>query len=84
VTLDTEHLDSAYYVIGIPFGIWLAFPKHMGLTGLWIGLTVSLVYVSTVGVIVCLRTDWQREVKKVEARLREGQKGRDQADVSEA
>jgi len=75
---------SAYYVIGIPFGIWLAFSRHLGLAGLWIGLTVSLVYVATVGVIVCLRTDWDREVKKVEARLRDAQKGRAQHDAGVA
>lgn len=40
------------------------------------GLTVSLVYVSIVGVIVCLQSDWDREVRKVEARLRNAQKGR--------
>ncbi|THG97308.1 hypothetical protein EW026_g4664 [Hermanssonia centrifuga] len=28
---------SAYYVIGIPFGMWLAFKRDMGLHGLWVG-----------------------------------------------
>jgi len=75
---------SAYYVIGIPFGVWLAFSKGMGLAGLWVGLTISLVYTAAIGVTVCLRTDWEREVKKVEARLLEGQKGRVQVEEGEA
>ncbi|THV07085.1 MATE efflux family protein [Dendrothele bispora CBS 962.96] len=61
---------SAYYVIGIPLGIALAFKWGMGLTGLWIGLTVSLVYCAVAGTGVCVRTDWEREVGKVRERLR--------------
>lgn len=41
----------------------------MALHGLWIGLTVSLVYAATIGVWICLRTDWEREVRKVMMRL---------------
>ncbi|OSD07821.1 MATE efflux family protein [Trametes coccinea BRFM310] len=60
---------SAYYVVGIPFGVWLAFWRDMQLHGLWIGLTVSLVYCAAAGVWLCLRTDWNREVEKVRVRL---------------
>ncbi|KAI8986779.1 MATE efflux family protein [Trametes punicea] len=60
---------SAYYVVGIPFGIWLAFWRGMQLHGLWVGLTVSLVYCAAVGVWICLRTNWEREVEKVRVRL---------------
>lgn len=55
--------------LGIPFGIWLAFPREMGLHGLWYGLTVALVYVSAVGVWMGLNADWDQEVKKVQMRL---------------
>ncbi|KAF8500305.1 MATE efflux family protein [Russula emetica] len=55
---------SAYYALGVPFGIWLAFRRNMGLHGLWYGLTVSLIYGSAVGVWLGLRTDWNREVQK--------------------
>ncbi|KAH9855642.1 MATE efflux family protein [Lenzites betulinus] len=65
---------SAYYVVGIPFGIWLAFWHGMRLHGLWIGLTVSLVYSAAVGVAISLRTDWEREVEKVRIRLEEDAK----------
>lgn len=41
----------------------------MSLHGLWIGLTVSLVYAAAIGVWICLRTNWDREVQKVQDRL---------------
>jgi MATE family multidrug resistance protein len=60
----------AYYVIGIPIGIYLAFTLHLGLAGLWIGLTLSLMYCAAFGLYICLiKTDWDRELRKVEARL---------------
>ncbi|KAI0746552.1 MATE efflux family protein [Daedaleopsis nitida] len=65
---------SAYYVIGIPFGIWLAFWRGMELHGLWVGLTISLMYSAAVGIWLSLRTDWDREVEKVRIRLEQDQK----------
>ncbi len=41
----------------------------MGLHGLWYGLTISLIYGSAVGVWIGLKTDWVREVQKVQLRL---------------
>lgn len=60
---------SAYYVIGIPLGMLLAFKYNMGLHGLWTGLTVSLVYCAVLGAWLALTTDWQHQVDKVERRL---------------
>ncbi|KAJ6469530.1 MATE efflux family protein [Mycena sanguinolenta] len=62
---------SAYYIIGIPFGAFLGFNLNLGLHGLWIGLTVSLVYCAVFGTLLCVRTDWDREVRKVVARIHE-------------
>ncbi|KAF5380192.1 hypothetical protein D9615_006162 [Tricholomella constricta] len=67
-------INSSYYIIGIPFGMWLTFSRDMKLHGLWIGLTVSLVYCSFFGTLLCLRTDWNREVWKVMQRLKEQDK----------
>ncbi|KAI0367216.1 MATE efflux family protein [Pilatotrama ljubarskyi] len=68
---------SAYYVVGIPFGMWLAFWRDMQLHGLWVGLTVSLVYCAAAGVWLCLRTNWEREVEKVRIRLEADRKQSD-------
>ena len=57
-------------VVGIPFGVWLAFSHDFGLHGLWYGLTVSLVYSGCVGVWLALTTDWAYEVEKVVKRLK--------------
>lgn len=60
---------SGYYVIGIPIGIWLAFRRDMGLVGLWVGLTLALVYCSAWGIYLCITADWQKEVRTVLDRL---------------
>jgi len=50
-------------------GVYLAFEHDMGLWGLWVGLTVALVCTSTVGGMIVLWADWDREVEKVAERL---------------
>ena len=60
---------SAYYIIGIPLGLHLAFTHHLGLVGLWVGLACALIYAAIVGVWLCLRTDWDKEVQKVRDRV---------------
>ncbi|KAG9077507.1 hypothetical protein FRC06_008875, partial [Ceratobasidium sp. 370] len=62
---------TAYYVIGIPLGIYLAFWWDMHLKGLWVGLSVALFYSAFVSVWVVLRTNWAKEVLRVRARLEE-------------
>ncbi|KAH9974781.1 multidrug/Oligosaccharidyl-lipid/Polysaccharide flippase [Lactifluus volemus] len=62
---------SAFYAFGIPVGIWLALRRDMGLHGLWCGQTLSLICISTVGVWIVLRTDWEQEVQTAQKRLEE-------------
>ncbi|KAF8079300.1 mate-domain-containing protein, partial [Lyophyllum atratum] len=71
---------SAYYVIGLPTGVFLAFRWHLGLHGLWIGLTLSLIYCSVIGTVLCFKTDWKEEVLKVAARLAEEERLQKAAD----
>jgi len=74
---------SAYYIFGIPLGIYLAFKHHFGLHGLWIGLTFSLVYCSLIGTWVCVTTDWDKEVRKVIERNSEVRNKGGRRDVSQ-
>ncbi|KAF9508146.1 hypothetical protein BS47DRAFT_1377777 [Hydnum rufescens UP504] len=60
---------SAYYIIGIPLGLVLTFRFGMELYGLWIGLAAALLYGAIFSVWLVLRTDWDREVQRVAARL---------------
>ncbi|HUB18827.1 MAG TPA: MATE family efflux transporter [Acidobacteriaceae bacterium] len=39
---------TAYWVLGLPFGALLCFRFHWGLSGLWTGLTVSLILIALV------------------------------------
>jgi MATE family multidrug resistance protein len=62
---------TSYYIIGLPFGLWLTFqPKlDLGLIGLWIGLSVALGYASVVSFVLVWRANWVRAVERVRERL---------------
>ncbi|KAJ3573738.1 hypothetical protein NP233_g2237 [Leucocoprinus birnbaumii] len=62
-------ISTAFYVIGVPTGLILAFKYKMGLFGIWTGLTIALVLCAIAGAWLSLRTDWEREVEKVQERL---------------
>ena len=62
---------SAYYVFGVPLGLYLAFVFKHGLAGLWEGLTAALLYCSIVGILTGVRgVDWKAEVAKAKGRVR--------------
>lgn len=66
---------TGYYVIGIPIGLIITFwyPEwNLGLLGLWIGLSIALLYTSVIGLWYSLRTDWSDEVEKTKLRLKAG------------
>ncbi|KAG9315273.1 MATE efflux family protein [Chiua virens] len=68
---------GAYYVIGIPLGLYLAFSCKRSLGGLWEGLTVALVYTSAVGVWIGVRgVNWEAEVAKAQGRVGGKSKGK--------
>lgn len=73
---------TSYYIIGLPFGIWLCFtPKvHLGLVGIWIGLSAALGYASVISIVLVWKANWTRAVERVRERLgfsAQGQMGED-------
>jgi hypothetical protein len=62
---------TSYYIIGLPFGLWLTFQPnlHLGLIGLWIGLSIALGYASVVSFVLVWRANWVRAVERVRERL---------------
>ncbi|KAG5339844.1 hypothetical protein C0989_003353 [Termitomyces sp. Mn162] len=59
---------SGYFFFGVPIGIWLAFQCDVGLSGLWIGLTIGLTFTGVGLIIPWMRTDWRKEVLEVAKR----------------
>jgi MATE family multidrug resistance protein len=49
----------AYFVLGLPLGFLLCFGLHWGIYGLWIGLTVALVFVA-----LALLARWKIDAKR--------------------
>lgn len=60
-------------------GLMLTFKFGMELFGLWIGLATALLVGSIISVYIVLRTDWDHEIDRVQARLN-GEHGRERAD----
>lgn len=60
---------GAYYLLGLPFGIILAFVFHIGGKGLWTGIIVALFAQALLLLVVALRTDWEKEAKKAAERV---------------
>ncbi|CAE6482403.1 unnamed protein product [Rhizoctonia solani] len=65
---------TAYYCIGIPLGLYLAFWKGLELQGLWIGITAAIFYAASASVYAVSRTSWQKEVENASQRLKRGQR----------
>jgi MATE family multidrug resistance protein len=68
--LEFDYMTNSYLgFIGLPFGIWLAFSRGVGLAGVWIGLSTAILYAAAIGFYLCIKTDWEWEVQKVMKRL---------------
>ncbi|RLN62383.1 hypothetical protein BBJ28_00021788 [Nothophytophthora sp. Chile5] len=48
----------AYFVIGLPFGVYLAFRMEMGVEGMWLGLTAGIFFGCIVSLVKIWETDW--------------------------
>ncbi|CAE6407400.1 unnamed protein product [Rhizoctonia solani] len=64
---------TAYYCIGIPLGLYLAFWKNMELKGLWIGITAAIFYAASASIYAVSQTVWRQEVENAARRLKHGQ-----------
>lgn len=53
---------AMYWMIGLPLGAWLCFRRGWGVTGLWIGLSLSLILIGCVLLVV-----WRRTVSRLRA-----------------
>ncbi|XP_020522926.1 protein DETOXIFICATION 16 isoform X2 [Amborella trichopoda] len=60
---------GAYYIVGIPAAIALAFVLHMGGKGLWMGITCGLLVQMVVFVSITLCTDWEQQAQKARERI---------------
>ncbi|XP_050263142.1 protein DETOXIFICATION 16-like [Quercus robur] len=60
---------GAYYLIGIPIAITLAFVYHTGVKGLLMGIIMALFMQALLLWIVTLCSDWEKEVKKAADRV---------------
>ncbi|CAK9142293.1 unnamed protein product [Ilex paraguariensis] len=62
---------GAYYLLGIPCGILLAFVYHTGGKGLWMGIIVALFAQASLLLIITICTNWEKEAKKATERVEE-------------
>ncbi|XP_022636815.1 uncharacterized protein LOC106772925 isoform X5 [Vigna radiata var. radiata] len=54
---------GAYYLVGIPIGLFLGFHLQLNAKGLWMGTLSGSVLQAIILAIVTALTDWQKEVK---------------------
>ncbi|XXG83813.1 hypothetical protein AAC387_Pa10g1486 [Persea americana] len=60
---------GAFYIVGIPSAVLLAFFLHVGGKGLWMGLVCGLMAQVLMLLTITLRTNWEEEAKKAEDRV---------------
>ncbi|KAJ2571796.1 ethionine resistance protein [Coemansia sp. RSA 1813] len=64
-------LIFGYYVCGVPAAIYLGYIKHMETPGLWWGLCIGIIVVSSLQIIyIYLWIDWKDEVRLCLVRLK--------------
>ncbi|KAJ1982581.1 ethionine resistance protein [Dimargaris xerosporica] len=59
----------AYYVIGVPLGVYLGFQWHLGIVGIWGGLSTGVFFICFSELYFYLRTDWDKEVARCQKRV---------------
>ncbi|KAM7268501.1 hypothetical protein ACFE04_010667 [Oxalis oulophora] len=60
---------GAYYLVGIPCSVVLAFVFHLGGKGLWTGLIVAISVQALLLSVLTVRTNWEKETKRATERV---------------
>uniref|UniRef100_A0A803MBJ5 Protein DETOXIFICATION n=1 Tax=Chenopodium quinoa TaxID=63459 RepID=A0A803MBJ5_CHEQI len=63
---------GAFYIVGIPVAVVLAFVRHLNAKGLWIGILVGSILQSILLIIVAALTNWQKQAIKARDRAAVG------------
>lgn len=66
------HIFSCW-AIGLPLIYLFCFPLHMGLLGLWLGMSLAWISAALIFLVVLLRTDWDVMVHKARKSALKGQ-----------
>ncbi|KAJ2521028.1 ethionine resistance protein [Coemansia sp. RSA 2049] len=62
----------AYYLVGFPLGLYLTYGRpQAGVVGLWYGIGAGVALAVLMQQVICVRTDWNCEVKKCMERVSE-------------
>jgi multidrug resistance protein, MATE family len=61
----------AYYVLGIPVACLMAFSLHLGVVGLWMGVTASLTLAAGCGTFLIWKSDWDWLAQQAQMRIKE-------------
>ncbi|CAN1794790.1 Protein DETOXIFICATION 16 [Linum perenne] len=60
---------GAYYLLGVPCSIVLAFVYHWGGKGLWTGITLALFSQAVFMTVLTVNTNWEKEARKAKDRV---------------
>ncbi|RWR93918.1 protein DETOXIFICATION 16-like protein [Cinnamomum micranthum f. kanehirae] len=60
---------AAYYIVGVPSAVLLAFVLHIGGKGLWMGIVCGLMAQVLMLSTITLCTNWEQEAKKAKDRV---------------
>ncbi|KAH9305458.1 hypothetical protein KI387_009862, partial [Taxus chinensis] len=60
---------GAYYMVGVPAAVLLAFVLHGGGRGLWLGIISGLSVQTILLTIITSCTDWEQQARKARERV---------------
>ncbi|KAK3133577.1 hypothetical protein QOZ80_6AG0538240 [Eleusine coracana subsp. coracana] len=60
---------GSYYLIGVPFGVLLAWGFHYGVLGIWVGMIAGTTMQTIILARITLRCDWDQEALKASNRM---------------